>query len=84
MSYELPSYDKEETFCKLRDKDQESHKLLMKHPKKYHMNESIYMLTECGKGFITSDGHRCHMDGHNMSKRLKCTFQIALKHSQVL
>ena len=51
----------------------------MKHHKKYHANESVYTCSECGKGFITSDGHRRHMDGHNIAKCLKCTFPDCTK-----
>ena len=32
------------------------------------------MCNDCGKGFITSDGYRHHVEGHSLSKRLKCTF----------
>ena len=74
---EIPTYEKTDTVCKFEEcnyLDLGSHQLLMKHHKKYHTNESVYTCAECGKGFITSDGHRRHMNGHNIAKRFKCTF----------
>ena len=57
--------------CKI---DQMSHENLIKHNQKYHENKSYFTCNECGKGFITTDGYRHHVDGHNISKRFKCTF----------
>ena len=79
---DMPSYEKDETKCKFEEcngLDLGSHEFLMKHHKKYHTNESVYTCSECGKGFITSDGHRRHMDGHNITKCFKCTFPDCTK-----
>ena len=79
MPEEQPTYEKDDTVCKICDIDQESHERLIKHNQKYHENKSYFMCNDCGKGFITSDGYRRHMEGHSLSKRLKCTFPDCTK-----
>ena len=79
MPEEQPTYEKDDTVCKICDIDQESHERLIKHNKKYHENKSYFTCNDCGKGFITSDGYRRHMEGHSLSKRLKCTFPDCTK-----
>ena len=79
MPEEQPTYEKDDTVCKICDIDQESHERLIKHNQKYHENKSYFMCKDCGKGFITSDGYRRHMEGHSLSKRLKCTFPDCTK-----
>ena len=79
MPEEQPTYEKDDTLCKICDVHQESHKRLIKHNQKYHKNKSYFTCNECGKGFITSDGHRHHLEGHSISKRLKCTFPDCTK-----
>ena len=79
MPEEQPTYEKDDTVCKICDIDQESHERLIKHNQKYHENKSYFTCNDCGKGFITSDGYRCHMEGHSLSKRLKCTFPDCTK-----
>ena len=79
MPEEQPTYEKDDTVCKICDIDQESHERLIKHNQKYHENKSYFTCNDCGKGFITSDGYRRHMEGHSLSKRLKCTFPDCTK-----
>ena len=79
MPEEQPTYEKDDTVCKICDIDQESHERLIKHNQKYHENKSYFTCNNCRKGFITSDGYRRHMEGHSLSKRLKCTFPDCTK-----
>ena len=79
MPDEQPTYEKDDTVCKICEIDQESHERLVKHNQKYHENKSYFTCNDCRKGFITPDGYRCHMDGHSLMKRLKCTFPDCTK-----
>ena len=73
MPDNTPMYEKGDTFCKICDKEMNTHQALVTHYGKHHQNTSIYMCNECGKGFMRAEGHRKHVAGHNAARRIKCT-----------
>ena len=83
MLEKQPTYEKDDTVCKVCKIDQKLHEGIVKHNQKYHENKSYFTCNECGKGFITMDGYRHHVDEHNLTKRFKCTFPDCTKHLQV-
>ena len=97
MPDELEHYEKTDTFCKVCKEELHTHENLVRHNKRIHENESNYSCRECGKTFLTSQGHREHVNGHVSAKRIACvdpkcpkTFvsklalkaHIGLKHSK--
>ena len=51
MLEEQPTYEKDDTVCKICDIDQESHERLIKHNQKYHENKSYFTCNDLRKGF---------------------------------
>ena len=63
-------YEKTDTFCRLCEEELDTHENLVRHNMRIHKNQSNYSCRECGKTFLTSEGHRLHVDGHNSAKRI--------------
>ena len=72
MPDEIEGCEKGNMFCKLCDLDEKTYDNMVEWYKKYHKNETLFTCCDCGKGFITSEGHWCHVQGHNAEKRIKC------------
>ena len=86
MPDELEQYEKTDTFCRVCEEEQHTHGKLVRHNKLIHENESNYSCRECGKTFLTSQGHREHVNGHVSAKRIpcidtKCTKDICIEIS---
>jgi len=73
MPKKLQMYTPGDTSCKICKFNAGSSDKLVTHFAKFHKNEYIYECSRCGKGFLTSEGHKNHMVGHDEDKRLKCT-----------
>ena len=66
------SYEKTDTFCRLCEEEYHTHENLVRHNMIIHENQSNYSCRECGKTFLTSEGHRQHVNGHDSAKRINC------------
>ena len=66
------SYEKTDTFCRLCEEEHHTHENLVRHNMIIHENQSNYSCRECGKTFLTSEGHRQHVRGHDSAKRINC------------
>ena len=60
---------KESKICK---SEEHTHYQLVKHYHKYHENKAPFMCNKCRRGFFRAEGHHCHVECHNMEKKIKC------------
>ena len=79
MPDNLPRYEKGDTYCNICKEEHNTHHGLVSHYQKHHENKSMFTCRECGKGFMTAEGHRKHMKGHDAAKRIKCTDSTCTK-----
>ena len=79
MPDNLPRYKKGDTYCDICKEEHHTHHRLVSHYQKHHENKSMFTCRECGKGFMTANGQRKHMKGHDIAQRIKCTDNTCTK-----